>query len=94
MTDSKPVARVIWHKEDDTQNVTTVVKEFRHSIAAAAVARAISFAKISARNMAVGSPELHGQYRVEAGDPPSVHYDSTTDDRILQLMRTHNRSKV
>lgn len=90
MGDEKFVVSVVWR----FKTVTNTVKEFKHDELAVAVGRAISFAKLSARAMAVGSSELFGQYTVESGQPASVHYDSATDGRIAQLMKTHNRSKA
>jgi len=81
---------VIWH----FQSVVNVVKQFHHDELEAVVQRAVSFAKISARQNAVGSPELFGVYTVEAGEPATVYYHSGVDRDILELQKTHNRSKV
>lgn len=86
----KYVVSVIWRKD----GVASVVREFHHTERITAINRAIGFAKITARAMAVGSPETHGQYTVVAGVPPDVYYDSTLDGAISALALRHNRSKV
>jgi hypothetical protein len=75
-TNSQFVVTVTWHKDQ----VTSIVRTYRHAMLMTAVGRAIGFAKVAGRAMACGSPELHGRYTVEAY---GIEYYNSGRDPVL-----------
>lgn len=84
-TDSQFVVTVTWHKDQ----VTSVVRTYRHTSLMSAVGRAIGFCKVAGRSMACGSLELHGKYTVEAYGVE--YYNSDRDAALTAFINTFER---